>query len=106
MRVALRISLAYVSVAVVLGILARIDALSSCAESCQAISFGCALAFFLLILPGLKTVGLLVPYSINEHQMIALAREGLSLVATAALLFFVALLFARLVARARASRTA
>ena len=106
MRVALRISLIYAAVVVALGIVARIDTLSTCAESCQAVSFGSAMAYYLLILPGLKTVGLLVPYGINEHQALTLVREGLSLLATAALIFLVTLLLARLMTKARASRQA
>src|SRR5690242_12422329 len=106
MRVALRISLIYLALVVALGIVGRMDALSFCSGYCQAVAFSSALGYYVLMLPGMKTVGLLVPYNVYEHWAVSLVREGLSLAATAFVVFVVTMLFVRLIASARASRQA
>lgn len=102
MRVALRISLIYVTLVVALGVVARMDTLSFCSGVCQVVSFGSAMTYYLLILPGLKTIGLLVPYDVQELQALTLVREGASLAATAIMFFVVVLFFVRVTAKARA----
>lgn len=106
MRVALRISLIYVALMVALGVAARLDTLSVCSEGCQVVAFCSALAYHILMLPGLRTVGLLVPYNVHELPALTIVREVLSLTVTALIVFGVTLLLARWISNARASRQA
>jgi hypothetical protein len=105
-NVSLRVSLTYIALEVMLGFVARADMLFPCSASCHALSFGGALAYYVLLLPGLKTVGLLVPYSSDELLWLSLLREGLSLIATAVVLYVVLSFLLRLLSTVRASRAA
>jgi hypothetical protein len=106
MRIAVRITLIYAALVAILGVVARMDSLAFCSGACQPISFSSAIAYFLLILPGLKTIGLLVPYHVQESSVLSLLREALSFIATALALFSVVLLIERAVSRARGRRQA
>ena len=106
MNVPLRITVTYAALEVMLAFVARTDMLSSCSAACHALSFGGALAYYVLLLPGLRTIGMLVPYSDNESLWVSLTREGLSLAATAVALYVVLTLLLRLISAVRASRSA
>ena len=101
MRIVLRITLVYAALVVILGVIARLDSLAFCSGACQPIAFSSAIAYFLLILPGLKTIGLLVPYHVQELTALTFLRETLSFIATALAMFSVVLLVERSVSKAR-----
>jgi len=101
MRAAFRIARTYALLGVVLWLLAHVDSLLDAGGIWGAVSFTGATAFYVLILPGLKTFGLLVPYSVNEAIAVSLMREAISLLATAVFIFVVALAFIKAFAHGR-----
>lgn len=68
---------------------------------CNPIEFLASIVFILLILPGLKSFGMLIPYSINETASVSFAREAVSLITTEAALFTLVLLLTLLATNLR-----
>ena len=100
MKIVLRIVRIHALLAIVLWLLAHVESMFQCGP-CGAISYSTALAFFILILPGFKTVGQLIPYAINEPSFISFIREFASLIATEVMLFALVFILLKAVTHVR-----
>jgi hypothetical protein len=101
MKVALQIVKIHALLVIVLWLLAHVDSAFECGGLCGPVSYASALAFFILILPGFKTVGLLIPYAIDEPGIVSFFRDFASLITTDVALFALVFVLFRLVTYVR-----
>jgi len=101
MKVALHIVRIHALLVMVLWLLAHVDSAFQCGGLCGPISYISALAFFILVLPGFKTVGQLIPYAIDEPGILGFVRELASLLATDVILFALVFVLVKVVTHVR-----